>query len=168
MKTSELTGAALDWAVAKCEGAINGDDLDVGFILEGGYSPSTDWAQGGSIIEREKIDVMWCGDRWCAYTMCGDKQLVTEGVTPLIAAMRGYVASKLGDEVELPEEINAEQAAFVKAYADCMGYAPEAYVKAFMQCHDGKDMEESIHYASVMDALCLWDRAKTYFKGESK
>ena len=61
-----------------------------------------------------------------------------------------------------------EQAAFVKAYADCMGYAPEAYVKEFMQCHDGKDMEKSIHYTSVMDALCLWDRAKTYFKGESK
>ena len=61
-----------------------------------------------------------------------------------------------------------EQAAFVKAYADSMGYAPEAYVKQFVQCHDSTDMEDSIHYTSVMDALCLWDRAKTYFKGESK
>lgn len=59
-----------------------------------------------------------------------------------------------------------EQAAFVKAYADCMGYAPEVYVKKFVQCNEGKDMEESIHYTNVMDALCLWDRAKTYFKGE--
>jgi hypothetical protein len=40
-----------------------------------------------------------------AYTLRGDKQLVTEGNAPLIAAMRGYVASKLGDEVELPEEL---------------------------------------------------------------
>ena len=66
------------------------------------WSPSTDWAQGGPIIEREKIDVMWCGDRWCAYTADAecttgdDRQLVTEGATPLIAAMRGYVACKQG------------------------------------------------------------------------
>ena len=100
MKTSELTGAALDWAVARCEGGVGDNQL-----IGAWYAPSTDWAQGGPIIEREKVDVMWCGDRWCAYTMCGDKQLVTEGVTPLIAAMQGYVASKLGDEVELPEEI---------------------------------------------------------------
>ena len=59
-----------------------------------------------------------------------------------------------------------EQAAFVKAYAGSMGYASEAYVKQFVQCHDSTDMEDSIHYTSVMDALCLWDRAKTYFKGE--
>ena len=102
MKTDELTGKRLNWAVAKAIGE---------------YSPtavpeySTDWAHGGPIIEREKIDVMWCGDRWCAYTADAecttgdDRQLVTEGATPLIAAMRGYVASKLGDEVELPEDI---------------------------------------------------------------
>ena len=104
MKTSELSGATFIWAVAKCEGIDYMKD-DVRF--RGAYARkySTDWARGGPIIEREKIDVMWCGDRWCAYTMCGDKQLVTEGETPLIAAMRGYVTSKLGDEVELPEEL---------------------------------------------------------------
>jgi hypothetical protein len=132
-----------------------------------GITPSTDWAQGGAIIEREGIELLCetLGFRWVAMPQKGPEW---SGPTPLIAAMRCYVASKLGFEVELPEEINAEQTAFVKAYADCMGYAPEAYVKEFMQCHDGKDMEESIHYTSVMDALCLWDRAKTYFKGESK
>jgi len=111
MKTSELTGAALNWAVAKCEGYF---DIGMASVRDGvadvfyfdPWTPSTDWSQGGAIIEREKIDVMWCGDRWCAYTMCGDKQLVTEGDTPLITAMRGYVASKLGDEVELPEELS--------------------------------------------------------------
>ena len=112
MKTSELTGAALDWAVAKCEDlehyfedglvCLKGQPFDTHWLY---WTPSTDWAQGGPIIEREKIDVMWCGDRWCAYTMCGDKQLVTEGNTPLITAMRGYVASKLGDEIELPKEM---------------------------------------------------------------
>ena len=121
MKTSELTGAALDWAVAKCEGyeivRMRGNEItfldrtDDGALNERQIGYSTDWAQGGAIIEREKIDVMWCGDRWCAYTADAecttgdDRQLVTEGSTPLIAAMRGYVASKLGDEVELPKEM---------------------------------------------------------------
>ena len=121
MKTSELTGAALDWAVAKCEGyeivRMRGNEItfldrtDDGALNERQIGYSTDWAQGGAIIEREKIDVMWCGDRWCAYTADAecttgdDRQPVTEGATPLIAAMRGYVASKLGDEVELPEEL---------------------------------------------------------------
>jgi hypothetical protein len=113
MKTDELTGTALDWAVAKCEGLECTEDMGL-LVVEGAdgyYSPSIKWAQGGAIIEREKIDVMWCGDRWCAYTADAecttgdDRQLVTEGNTPLIAAMRGYVASKLGDEVELPEEL---------------------------------------------------------------
>jgi hypothetical protein len=102
MKTSELTGAALDWAVAKCEGAINGDDLDIGFILEGGYSPSTDWAQGGPIIERERIELEHDGFIWWARIKADEDY---SGPTPLIAAMRCYVASKLGDEVEIPEEL---------------------------------------------------------------
>jgi len=103
MKTSELTDHALNWAVAKCEGAINGDDLDVGFILEGGYSPPTDWSQGGPIIEREKIQIKENGyGHWFAKIGKGSWM---RGLTPLIAAMRCYVASKLGDEVELPEGI---------------------------------------------------------------
>jgi hypothetical protein len=103
MRTSELSGAALDWAVAKCEGVINGDDLDIGFILERGYTPSTDWAAGGAIIEREGIAVWQFDDvTWRAM----GKDTVPdpiEGATPLIAAMRCYVTSKLGDDVELPE-----------------------------------------------------------------
>ena len=101
METSELTGAALDWAVQQCEGQRT--DIDFAWWWED-YSPSTNWAQGGAIIERDKIDVMWCGDRWCAYTADAEcttgevRQLVTEGATPLIAAMRGYVASKQGEQ----------------------------------------------------------------------
>lgn len=64
IKTSELTKVTLDWAVAKCE------TLEVEYINDGitrcllrvspftsRYSPSTDWAQGGPIIEREKISL---------------------------------------------------------------------------------------------------------------
>ena len=103
IKTAELTGAALNWAVAKCEGVINGDALDVGFIREGGYTPSFDWAQGGPIIERECISLFNCyGDsEWSAST----EGYEHHATTPLIAAMRCYVASKKGDEVDVPEEV---------------------------------------------------------------
>jgi hypothetical protein len=115
MKTSELQGAALDWAVAKCEGRdIEFDDpSDPWLTLDGiayqplhSYTPSTDWAQGGPIIEREGIEVKkgnplyfpqgnekgdYYEDLWLAGKM--------HGPTPLIAAMRCYVASKLGEEL---------------------------------------------------------------------
>ena len=106
IKANELKDGVLDWAVDK---SLN---LNTPYHSWGqkGKVPfySTNWAHGGGqIIEREKIDVMWCGDRWCAYTMTpdGQSQLITEGETPLIAAMRGYVASKLGDEVEVPDDV---------------------------------------------------------------
>ena len=120
MKTSELTGAALDWAVAKCEGAtnlrhdtvvtwwftLNGEDraLSRGWSTKQNFAPSTDWAQGGPIIEREHIAVDWDGAAWCASD--NDNPIACYGPAPLIAAMRCYVASKLGSEVEVPDDIH--------------------------------------------------------------
>jgi len=116
MKTSELKGIALDWAVAKIEnpewwddGYMDGRPMRIGRFKRriaspdgGTYSPSTNWAQGGSIIEREWISLFINGDdRWVAST--GIKAAVAD--TPLVAVMRCYVASKLGDDIELPEEI---------------------------------------------------------------
>ena len=119
MKTGELTGAALDWAVAKCEGvtwmAFPGYLYQHG---EGHYS--TDWAQGGPIIEREQLSVepLYTADGldcWVAfghnlryddhgnYIQGSDNRQY--GPTPLIAAMRCYVASKLGDDIDVPEEL---------------------------------------------------------------
>lgn len=99
MKTSELTGNALDWAVAKCE-----DDKTKGAWAFSRFKPSTDWAQGGAIIERERIELRGDGDGgWIA---CDGLNPEQDGETPLIAAMRCYVASKLGDEVRLPEELS--------------------------------------------------------------
>lgn len=132
IKTSELTGPALDWAVAKAEGlkphamverdygqaahrplnrwaAINltpvGHDV---------FSPSTDWAQGGPIIEREQIhtyfdpECMWADVPapavWVAWINCGGMRR-WHGRTLLIAAMRCFVASRLGDEVGVPKEL---------------------------------------------------------------
>jgi len=112
METSKLTGAALDWAVAKCEGVINGDDLDIGFILERGYTPSTDWAQGGAIIEREKINLSVQFYGWVAsHGKYRNREMnqpfyTQKDITPLIAAMQCYVCSKMGDDIEIPEELN--------------------------------------------------------------
>jgi len=111
MKTNELSGAALDWAVAKCEGvfahAPRHVSREVWVKLLADYAPSTDWAQGGPIIERECITVeyagVWIGRCW--EDSDGDEQIQIEGETPLIAAMRCYVVSKLGDDVQLPEEL---------------------------------------------------------------
>lgn len=94
MKTSELSGAALDWAVAKAIGEYKP-------VAVPNYS--TDWAQGGPLIEREKIAVWATTDGWKAQR--SDTSNITTAPTPLIAAMRCYVASKLGEEVEIPKEL---------------------------------------------------------------
>ena len=117
MKTSDLIGPALDWAVAKCSGdetrlMFRGDSeagvTDVHFDpWLAPWSPSTDWAQGGLIIERECID-LYCdhaGVSWRTRKMLGERGPMAYGPTPLIAAMRCYVASKLGDEVDVPKEL---------------------------------------------------------------
>ena len=116
MKTSELTGQALDWAVAMCEG-IDHDTaaMNIMFGDDNGWflAFSTDWAQGGPLIEREGMSlhkedtnewraVMW----WDDENSAADIQMI--GTTPLIAAMRCYVASKLGAEVDVPELLQGE------------------------------------------------------------
>ena len=122
MKTSELTGIALDWAVAKCEGAtdfwfdtvathwvkLDGKDRALRYGWAQSYLPSTNWAQAGPIIDREKISIDYRDtfDWWVAYVNGGtDEEYGCTGPTPLIAAMRCYVASKLGDEIEIPKEL---------------------------------------------------------------
>ena len=107
MKTNELMGAALDWAVAEAEGFFKNDmaritDGKVDVFYFDGYAPSIDWQQGGAIIERERITVIAMPKgSWATSTPLH----TFHQPTPLIAAMRCYVASKLGDEVEVPTEL---------------------------------------------------------------
>lgn len=122
VKTSELTEAALDWAVAKCMGYVDSGDVVVDFEYLSGddpvrwepqremyyssaYSPSTDWADGGPIIERERIRLDPRGVWVAGHDSSNDEYT---GPTPLIAAMRCFVASKLGDEVDVPDELTGE------------------------------------------------------------
>lgn len=107
MKTSELKGVALDWAVARCEGLSH--------RLHGHIPYSSDWAQGGPIIEREKIELAYrVGVNWTATRIEGPAVCeVTvpynqKGSPQLIAAMRCYVMSQYGDEIEIPDELKGE------------------------------------------------------------
>ena len=128
IKTSELIGPTLDCAVAKCEGiSVSNSKQEHGFIETAWdkitkwehaceiYNPSADWSQGGPIIAREKICLsgpfvvdnddgytISIHDDWSANIRDISGQM---GPTPLIAAMRCYVASLLGDEVEVPDEL---------------------------------------------------------------
>jgi hypothetical protein len=118
MKTNELIGPALDWAVAKCEGYEVDVATGTGLVIirrenvVDYFDPSTNWGWGGPIIEREEIgidtrpSIRQGREAWVA-VMDNDGQDMHEydGPTPLIAAMRCLVASKLGDEVEIPEEL---------------------------------------------------------------
>ena len=122
---ASLEGAALDWAVAKC---LPDDTVRIYFEEETGeklflddwevpeFSPSTDWAQGGPIIEQEGIALdclrtCFVIDSWVAASEMvreGDYDspvIKFTGPTPLVAAMRCYVASKLGDEIKVPDEL---------------------------------------------------------------
>jgi hypothetical protein len=130
MKTSELIGKPLAFAVAKCEDvsvALYGDMLRLNMyegtpVFGPEYRPDLDWSIAGPLIERERINV--CEFTECGRTESGSDILIhrgwrcyktpsaywrsvpnSYGPTPLVAAMRCYVASKLGDEVEIPEEL---------------------------------------------------------------
>ena len=148
IKTRDLTRRALDWAVAKADGRLGAtirDEtrpgtsiIDIDFDEFGElvaympgrrgdpyipYTPSTDWSQGGPIIDRELLQVaphfhsagykhpkgQWY---WVAHVLGPnnmDENHEQHGPTALIAAMRCYVASKLGDEVDIPNELGAER-----------------------------------------------------------
>lgn len=124
VKTSELTNEALDCAVALAMGGTNlhFDTISSWWITIDGrevtfskgwadsmrFRPSQEWACGGTIIERECIG-LWPSDSregmWAArpdYKAYPERLTPAYGSTPLIAAMRCYVASKLGETVDIP------------------------------------------------------------------
>ena len=159
VEVSKLSGAALDYTVAKCQGRTlvrypmghepghgwwiweetssgrGGIELSESIYLPIGprtkpktrlsverYTPSTEWAQGGPIIEREISKVFrnvggtWSAmilkdvpltpdERGTSLALSRRAQFNGAGLTPLIAAMRCYVAGKLGEVVEVPDEL---------------------------------------------------------------
>lgn len=118
VKTAELIGPALDWAVAAALGAYsaaNGSS-DVwgskiwsvpGFkdMRWDDWTPSTDWSQGGPLIEKHNVQLLPPGREWDAQTDLRQGPSFWAqafGSTALIAACRAIVAAKLGDTVRVP------------------------------------------------------------------
>ena len=114
----ELSGMALDYAVAIVEGghSLEFDGITWAFTLDGktrvlsqgwgliGYQPSREWQHGGPILEREQIALAINRGKGQWFAM-GTSGCIGSGPTPLKAAMRYYVASKLGDSVKIPRGI---------------------------------------------------------------
>lgn len=122
IKTFKLIGITLDWAVAKCLGVgfATGNHLaDADAVLlawirlwqSGEDRFSSDWALGGPIKEREKIETRWIitdsegGGYWQAANLFTDIYGYTHQKSELTAAMRCFVAGKLGEEVDIPDAI---------------------------------------------------------------
>ncbi|MCY1197873.1 hypothetical protein D9M72_92410 [compost metagenome] len=129
IKVAEISRGALNWAVAMAEGyqsqaaVTDYGDLqeevffqypvrdsrdEVIFGRGDRYTPSTNWMHGGPIIERERVWIAECSSAWSAKPALNFDKMErpeTWGSTPLEAAMRCYVASKLGDEVDVPEAL---------------------------------------------------------------
>ena len=128
VRVSEATGIVLDYLVAKCEGywaTIKSGGIvythpDGNWHSEENWSPSSKWVQGGPIIEREVYKVFRnVGNSWTAMIkkkepyfsptyqldILVDKFISKSGPTALVASLRCYVYSKLGEEVEVPDEL---------------------------------------------------------------
>lgn len=105
VKTSALSGAALDWAVVQAEGHPCGELHDDGYWSGPEYS--TDWSQGGPLIEKHRVDLHYAGHAWMAQagTLSKAWPLACYGGTALIAACRAIVAAHLGDVVQVPAEL---------------------------------------------------------------
>lgn len=122
LKTDILSGTALDYAVAISSGATNfrfdtvatfwltldGKDiaLSKGWSRQQSYYPSSNWAQGGLIIEREGIDLFTVQRDlgiWSAETSHNQRFIQKNGSSALVAAMRCFVATRLGNEIDVPQ-----------------------------------------------------------------
>jgi hypothetical protein len=114
MKTSEARGEVLNYLVAKAMGKTVYQSKSKRLMTANygefnhrhgapWFAPSTNWGQGGPIIKQEGISLNRVTDALWEATIMGKWK--EDGPTPLIAAMRCYVGSRLGNEVEIPEEL---------------------------------------------------------------
>ena len=132
VKTTELTGDALNWAVAQAEGlscdvfegqvvvGLDCADGEGGLHYDYVYKPDTDWSEAGPIVEREGLNLVApniyrLGEEKHVFPVItwralkrkdeADFAIRGEGPTPLIAAMRCFVLSKLGDIIDIPKAL---------------------------------------------------------------
>jgi hypothetical protein len=113
VKTADLIDAALDRAVEMALGGVRVGhrlDLPCGYWCVGLYQPSTDWSQGGPLIESEELTVepsAWDWKGTCVLWRATEEgeSVYFEHTNLLVAAMRAVVHAKLGDTVSVPKEL---------------------------------------------------------------
>lgn len=119
VKTAELIGRALDWAVAKAVGidvkANKTDDLwnlSAEVLVWDIPNYSTNWAQGGPLKSKYLVDSFYMAQGREVKCKClgrNGRDLLSKpevyGPTELIAACRAIVASEFGDTVMVPAEL---------------------------------------------------------------
>lgn len=126
VKTEDLEGMPLDWAVAFCrllrilDGKVIAarDHATMASRREGFARPSKDWKEGGPIIEFDGIHLeqVFGGPEGSFASPVGWRAWIhsrggvispqrLEGPTALVAAMRAFVAHRLGKEVHVPDEL---------------------------------------------------------------
>jgi len=172
IKVSEATKNQLNWMVATIEGGVwMGDwyafpnDGSVQFkiarytkevavaTLNGcTYSPTTDWSQGGPIFSGARIGATfhpeWEVPNWGAWVTDGDDHQEVMGETELIAKARCYVSSKLGEFVEVPDELASE--------VYCVERTGDFYQSVF----PSEESELSQLHSTVQDALDYFQEVK--------
>lgn len=125
VKVSEATPLQLDWMVAKCLASVHKDAVLNGTVMHGWwisglfvdpnywisldeFKPTTNWSQGGPVFSKARIGAMfhpeWDSD-WGAWPSEGDDHQEVMGETELIAKARCFVASRLGAEMDVPEDL---------------------------------------------------------------
>ena len=105
IKVSEATNIQLDWLVAKALGA-EGAILKHLFHYRPDFHPTTNFVMMWPIIDRERISIrFWDNTQAVHAYMPNSGAEWSEGPTALIAAARCYVVSKLGETVEVPDEL---------------------------------------------------------------
>ena len=142
VKTAELIGPALDWAVAEAEGIrrlVMGNDWPGNSVVadaadrdrvvicnmigqlvvsrggwSNGWNPSTDWAQGGPLIEKYAVKVEHfpgetIASKANARVAMNRTAYWKSGPAPLVALCRAIVAANLGELVSVPEELVQQQ-----------------------------------------------------------
>lgn len=114
--TRHLTGNALNFAVvyARSLEATGGKpvlarDLAHKALDNGICQYTTSWADAGPLIKSDKIALDWSeGNNWCASSDASVDAypVVMSDEEPLVAAMRAFVAGRLGGMVDVPEKVS--------------------------------------------------------------
>jgi len=125
MKTADLIGPALDWAVADVIGAYrgmheiceNGDPWPAWIFpngvpfkaTTGEFKPSSDWSHGGPLIAEYRVSLEDIGIGWIATPRCCTS--AAGSMTPqasdslLVAACRAIVCAGIGDTAQIPDDL---------------------------------------------------------------